>query len=156
MVNDENITDTEDQQPEGQQNNSRRFILFGLFVLILAVIAFVGSMYRDHKPDFYAPGRMAMVNARMHFEESLGIEQALIEQQRMSHEEIKQAISELVKAENLDPADRSTIEELKTQAQSLEVIINQRENTPNKLHSQYKAMLDKMEVLINKLENHHQ
>lgn len=148
MLNQQNTSTSESQQP------GRNYIFYGLLLLALVVVVYIGSVMRDQKPDFYAPGRSAIVNARMHFEESLGFEQALIEQQRMAHNEINMAISQLVKAESLDPADRSRIEQMRVQLLALEKTDRERENTPNELHEQYKTLLNQMDALIKKLENH--
>lgn len=141
--------------PESQQQG-RPYMFVALFILTLLVMLIAGLLLRDNKPDFYDPGRAAIVNARMHLEESLGLEQALIEQQRMAHAEINKAIAQLDKAETLDAEDYSRIEQVRQQLLAIEKADSQREENPGELHKQYKDILDQMESLISRLQNHHQ
>jgi len=162
MVNEENALNEENTLNEpntpapDKQQHSGRYLMLGVLIITLVAAIYFGSFIRETEPDFYAPGRTAIVNARMHFEESLGYEQALIEQQRMAHDEINQAISHLDKAETLDPADRDKIQQIRAQLTVLESLDRQRENSPQQLQKQYYDLLDQMDALINKLENHAQ
>lgn len=131
----------------------RRYVVAGLLIATLAIVISIGSVIRKQEPDFYAPGRAALVNARLRFEESLAHEQALIKQQRIAHEEMNLAISQLADAENLDPASRSQIEDIRTSFLAIEKATSMNETSPKNLQQQYRNLLDQIDALISRLES---
>lgn len=133
----------------------RRYLVLGFVVLSLCMAIYIGLGIREKGPNYYAPGRTALINAKQKFEESLVYEQALIEKKRMAHEEIILAIDQLAKAEDLDSADRARIEDMRM---SLMAIDNADPGgtTPGQLQKEFREILNEMDILISKTENHPQ
>jgi len=139
------------QQAEARRR--RRYWVLGLIIIVVAAVIFFGPALREQEPDYYNPARIALVNARMRFEESLGHEQALIEQLQMVHKELGSAIVHLAKAADLDPADRARIEAMRSTLESLENPERLRKASPEKLQQSYRELLAQMETMIEDLDN---
>jgi hypothetical protein len=140
-----------------QHTGLRNSIVLGLAVLILAVLVFYfGPEVRKQEPDYYAPGRTALVNARMRFSESLAHENELIRQEDLANKELNLAISQLAAAENIDPSDRVLIEEMRQSLVEIEKADHLGENSPRQLQKKYQSLLEQMDALITRLENRSQ
>jgi hypothetical protein len=116
---------------------------------------YIGLGIRGKGPNYYAPGRTALINAKQKFEESLVYEQALIEKKRMAHEEIILAIDQLAKAEDLDSADRARIEDMRMSLMAIDKA-DPGITSPGQLQKQFREILNEMDMLISKTEDHPQ
>jgi hypothetical protein len=132
----------------------RRYLVLGLLILSLGLAIYIGVIIRDNGPNYYSPGRAALVNAKQKFEESLVYEQALIEKKRMAHEEIILAINQLAKAEDLDAEDRARIEVMRARLLAIDKADYPGGTTPGQLQNQYREVLNEMDILISKTENY--
>ncbi|MCG6870363.1 MAG: hypothetical protein LJE91_17020 [Gammaproteobacteria bacterium] len=135
------------------QQRRRRSLVLGLGIIALISLLGIGFEFRDREPNYYAPARTALVNARLRFEESLGHERALIAQLDKAHQELDSAINKLALAANLDPADQARIEDLRSSLLSIESGDRLGETNSTKLHRLYGDLLAKMDTLITDLEN---
>jgi hypothetical protein len=133
----------------------RRYLVLALVILSVGLAIYTGLEIRETGPDYYAPGRAALINAKQKFEESLVYEQALIEKKRMVHEEIILAIDQLAKAEDLDSADRARIEDMRASLLEIDKA-DYPETSPRQLQKQFREVLNEMDILISKMENHTQ
>jgi hypothetical protein len=134
------------------ENHRRRYVVAGLAIIFLAAVIYFGPALREREPNYYNPARTALVNARLRFEESLGHEQALISHRQLAREELNSAITQLAKAEDLDPADRARIEALRSSLLSIENPDRPDELSSKKLHQSYQHLFAQMEALITELE----
>lgn len=141
-----------DLSQQATVHRRRRYIVLGLGILILAVLIYFGPAFRKHEPNYYDPARVALVNAKLQFEESLGHERELIEQLQMAHDELDSAITHLAQAADLDPADRSRIETLRASLRSIEGPDRLGKINLEELHRIYRDMLAQMETLITDLD----
>ena len=131
----------------------RRYVVLGLVVIALAAAIYFGPALREQEPNYYDPARTALVNARLRLEESIGHEQALIAQLQMAHEELDAAIAQLAKAANLDPADRTRIESLRSILLSIESNDRLGAISSKKLQQSYQDLLAQIEALITDMDN---
>ena len=132
----------------------RRYFVLGLVILSVSVAIYTGVLIREQEPDYYAPGRAALINAKRKFEESLVYEQAFIEKKQMAHEEIILAIDQLAKAEDLDSADRARIEEIRASLLAIDETDYPGETSPGQRQKKYREVLNEMDSLITNTENH--
>ena len=137
--------------PAGKQR-PHRLLVVSLAVIALIALFYMGAEIREQKPNFYSPGRAALINARLRFEESMQHEEALIEQQRISQEGLNLAISLLSKAENLDPADRADIEDMQTRIKAIEKARRPEDASLKLLQKEHRELLEQMDALITKIE----
>jgi len=135
------------------KHRRRRYVVLGLGIFALAAVIIFGPALREQEPDYYDPARTALVNARLRFEESLGHEQALITQLQMVREELGSAIAQLDKAADLDSADRTRIEAMRSGLLSIEHPENPGELNPDELQQSYRDLLAQMDALITELDN---
>jgi hypothetical protein len=133
-----------------------RYLVLAFAILSVGLAIYIGLAIREEGPDYYAPGRAALINAKYKFEESLVYEQALIEKKRMAHEEIILAIDQLAKAEDLDSADRARIEGIRASLIAIDRADYSDGTSPGQLQKQYREVLNQMDILISKTENHTQ
>ncbi len=131
----------------------RRYLVLGFAILSLGLAIYIGLGIREKGPNYYAPGRTALINAKQKFEESLVYEQALIEKKRMAHEEIILAIDQLAKAEDLDSADRARIEDMRASLLEIDNTDYPSETSPIQLQKQFREILNEMDIMISKTEN---
>jgi hypothetical protein len=140
------------KDPEPLQKRHLVFIVVA--VILLAVAIFFGLKIRDQEPNFYTPGRASLVNAKRKLAESLYHENAIIKERRLAHEEIDAAITLLTSAENLDPTDRSSINDLRARLEGIEQADREGEISQNKLQGMYKELLEQINSLIKRLEEY--
>jgi hypothetical protein len=133
-----------------------RYLLLGFAVLSVGLAIYIGLVIREEGPNYYAPGRAALINAKQKFEESLVYEQALIEKKRMVHQEIILAIDQLAKAEDLDSADRARIEDMRASLLAIDKSEYPGETSSIELQKQFRDVLNEMDILISKTENYPQ
>ena len=142
----------ESKTPPAGKQRTHRLLVVSLAVIALLAIFYMGTEIREQKPNFYSPGRAALINARLRFEESMQHEEALIEQQRISQEGLNLAISLLSKAENLDPADRADIEDMQTRIKAIEKAGRPGDASLKLLQKEHRDLLEQMDALITKIE----
>jgi predicted Zn-dependent protease len=129
-----------------------RYVVLGLVSIALAAAIYFGQALREQEPNYYDPARTALVNARLRIEESIGHEQALIAQLQMAHAELDEAIAQLAKAANLDPADRTRIDSLRSILLSIENPDHLGAISSTKLQQSYQDLLAQMEALITDMD----
>ena len=131
----------------------RRHLVTSIIVVALIALFYFAPNLREQEPNYYEPGRSALVNARLHFKESLPHEQAFIEQQQKAHEQMELAIAYLLEAEGLDLTDRKRIEALRLNLLALKNTDQTQAMTPQVLQQTYRDILEQLDALISKLEN---
>ena len=134
----------------------RRHLVLGFLILSVGLAIYIGLVFRETGPNYYAPGRAALINAKKKFEESLVYEQALIEKKRMAHEEIILAIDQLAKAEDLDSEDRARIEDMRASLIAIDKADYTGGTSPGQLQEQFREILNEMDTLISKTESYPQ
>ena len=132
----------------------RRYIMLGFVILSVGLAIYIGLEFRENGPNYYAPGRTALINARLKFEESLAYEQAVLVEKQKAHKEIIQAIDQLAKAEDLDPADRSRIEDMRQTLMAIDKADCNGGASPEQLQQQYHDLLNEIDTLISNTENY--
>lgn len=138
--------------PDPSEQQRPRWPIVLIIVLLLGgLVIYTGTVIRRKEPDFYAPGRAALVNARRNFEESLVYEKALLEQKRMAHKEMTLAIDQLAEARNFDPADRDKIEDIRARLQALDTADCQQATSPKQLQQQFRELLNEIDSLIGEM-----
>jgi hypothetical protein len=138
------------------QLQRRHVVLIVITLLVIAVAIIVGLRIHDEEPNYYAPGRAPLVNAKRTLAESIHHENVLIKERRVAHDEISSAINYLAAAENLDRADRNAIEVLRSRLAEIELADRQGDVTQNELHEMYNELFEQMDVLIKRLEKYPQ
>jgi hypothetical protein len=124
-------------------------ILVGLF--LIATIA-LGVLMRKNEPNYYAPGRTHLVNAKIKLEQTLALEENYIQQRRQAHHEIETSIANLASVAEVDPQHRALIAKLLSQLKEIEKADLEGLPDAKKLHNQYQAVIQQMDELIQKLE----
>ena len=132
----------------------RRYLVLGIVILSLGLAIYIGVVNRDQGPNFYAPGRAALMNAKQKFEESLVYEKALIEKKRMAHKEIILAIDQLARAEELDSEDRARIEGMRASLLAIDNADCLGGSSAIQLQEQFREVLNEMDALISKTESY--
>lgn len=140
------------EQMEGHRR--RRYIVLGLFIAVLAAILYFGPMLRKQEPNYYDPARVALINAKQQFEESLVHEQVLIDQLNMARAELDTAISQLARVAALDPAHRAGVESLRANLLALENPEHPGTTSPEQLKQSYRELLMQMDALIKDMDRH--
>jgi len=146
------MTDRMEQPAQAEEHGRRHYVVLGLAIVLLAAAIFFGPSLREQEPDFYDPARIALVNARQRFEESLGHEQALVEQLQMAHAELESAIGQLEMVANLDPAHRTRIESLRASLRTIENSDRSGNTDPELLQQSYRDLLTQMDELIGEMD----
>jgi len=141
---------TSSPDPSDQQR-PRWHIVLVIAILLGGLVIYAGTIVRKKEPDFYAPGRAALVNARRSFEESLVYEKALFEQKRMAHKEMALAIDQLAEAKDLDPADRDRIEDIRARLQAIDKADCPQAKSPEQLQQQFRDLLEEIDSIISKM-----
>jgi len=126
-------------------------IATGVLVLV-GIIAYLGWTIRANEPDFYRPGRRAVVDARHLLAESYGHQAAVIDQLNLVHRTLDGAMEALRKAEIADPADREELERLTARLRSLEDSGTLARMTLDELKTSYHQVSGDLEALIRRLE----
>jgi len=138
--------------PSDQQRPRWPIVLI-IAILLGGLVIYTGTIIRKKEPDFYAPGRAALVNARRNFEESLVYEKALLEQKRMAHKEMALAIDQLAEAKDFDPADRDKIEDIRARLQAIDTADCPQTTSPKQLQQQFRDLLNEIDSLISEMQN---
>lgn len=120
--------------------------------LLLAAVIYFGISMRKTEQNFYAPGRAALVNAKIKLEQTLTLEQTYIKERRQAHRDIEIAIADLTSVAEVDPQDRAEIAELLRQLKEIEKV--DIGNTPDAdaISNRYRSVMQKMDELIQKQE----
>ncbi len=120
-------------------------------VLVLAGIIGAGLWMRKHEPNYYAPGRTPLVNAKVKLEQTLALEKAYVQERRRAHREIETAIEAMKSVAEVDPQDRAMISELLQQLKEIESVDLGSLPDGDALQTHYQSVLEKMDKLIEKL-----
>lgn len=126
-------------------------IAAGVLVLV-GIIAYLGWTIRANEPDFYRPGRRAVVDARQLLAESYGHQAAVIDQLNLVHRTLDNALEALQEAEIADPADRAALERLTARLRSLEDPRALVRMPLDELKTSYHELSGDLEALIRRLE----
>ena len=145
------MSDKSNSPDPSDQRRPRWPIVLVIAILLGGLAIYAGTIIRKKEPDFYAPGRAALVNARRNFEESLVYEKALLEQKRMAHKEMALAIDQLAEAKAFDPADRDKIEDIRARLQAMDKADCPQTASPEQLQQQFRDLLNEIDSLISEM-----
>jgi hypothetical protein len=137
----------------GRPRIPKRNLLFVAAGLGLAAAVYFGWLMRANDPNFYEPARSAVVDVRFHLSEIYAHEAAAIEQLRLVHRDLGDALDQLSKAALLDTEDRQELEQLKARLQELEKAAIRTAVTPDQLKHSYRALSHDLDALIGRLEH---
>jgi hypothetical protein len=129
-----------------------RYLLFVAGIFFLVIAAYVGHLIRTHEPDFYRPVRTAVVDARYRLSESFAHQAAAVEQLRLVHRDLNDAMTHLYRAELSDPADRQELEQLRGRLQELKDTKSVESMTTEQLKQSYQELSHDLDVLIARLQ----
>jgi hypothetical protein len=133
----------------------KRGLIAVLTVLFLIVVIVIGNVMREHEPNFYAPGRTHLVNAKIKLEKTLALEETYIKERRQAHREIETAITNLASVAEVDTQDRKLISALLQQLKEIERLDMGTLPDGDMLQNKYKSVMQQIDELIEKLEKSH-
>jgi FtsZ-interacting cell division protein ZipA len=128
----------------------RRSLILAL-VIVLAGIIVGGLWMRKHEPNYYAPGRTPLVNAKVKLEQTLALEKAYVQERRQAHREIETAITAMESVAEVDPKDRAMVSDLLQQLKEIESVDLGSLPDDDALQAHYESVLEKIDKLIEKL-----
>jgi hypothetical protein len=126
--------------------------LIVVLVLLLIGIIVAGQWLRRHEPNYYAPGRTPLVNAKLKLEQTLALEKTYVQERRQAHREIETAITAMKSVAEIDPQDRALAFELLRQLKEIENADLGTLPDSDALHMHYQSVIGKIDKLIEKLE----
>ena len=137
--------------PKVSTNRWGRWFLT-IFLLTLSLTLWLLFLLHESEPNYYQPARAALVAARHRLNEYYSHESVIIQQLHKAHQELDATMSMLDKAENLDPADRQRLDELRARLGQLDDVKRATRMSPDQLHDSYQKVAEELDELIHKLE----
>lgn len=122
---------------------------------LLAALGFglvmLATELTENRPDLYDPTRVALVHAQRKLDDAyhhISEERTLLQQVREAHRDLRAALDLVEKAERLDPADQTMIEELRTMLKLVEDDKKVLTMPEHELRQVYQKMTEQIQTLI--------
>lgn len=126
----------------------------GVIVFLMGAI-FFGSLMRQTAPNFYHPGREALMNARERLDELFGQRIILVQQLRDTQESLYEAVVELNEAASQAPEHRGDIERLSRKARVLGDVNRLDQMSANQVKAVYGDLAQRVKTIAHEMESSH-